>query len=121
MSKRRPNVEKPAMTGREFEALPDAEKERIFQEIESSDPNKLRAESKPLTAVDRARWNRFRKKAGRPKVGQGAKVISLSVELGLLKEADAYAKRNGFTRAELVARALRSIVSSRPGDQRAAS
>ena len=101
---------KPAMTAREFEALPDSEKERIYQEIDQADPERLRAESKPLTAIDRERWNRFKKKAGRPKVGQGVRVISLSVERGLLKEADAFAKRNGTSRAELVARALRSIL-----------
>ena len=112
---------KPAMTGREFESLPDSEKERIYQEIDRADPEKLLAHSKPLTSVDRARWNRFKKQAGRPKVGQRAKIISLSVEPGLLKEADAFAKRNRITRAELVARGLRSILAGARGNQRAAS
>ena len=108
------------MTAREFEALPDSEKERIYQEIDQADPERFRAESKPLTAIDRERWNRFKKKAGRPKVGQGVRIISLSVERGLLKEADAFAKRNGMSRAELVARALRSILSGAEKSRRAA-
>lgn len=51
------------------------------------------------------------KKGGRPKLGaHGVKVISLSVELDLLKRADAYAKKHGLKRAELVTQALNTLL-----------
>jgi hypothetical protein len=49
---------------------------------------------------------------GRPKVGKGARVISLSVERGLLELADAYARRTGMSRAQLVARGLENILAA---------
>jgi len=50
-------------------------------------------------------------KPGRPKVGKGVKVISLSVEKDLLKQADVYAKRHGMKRTELVAVGLKLAMS----------
>jgi hypothetical protein len=44
---------------------------------------------------------------GRPKIGKGAKVVSISVEASLLKSADAYAKREGIGRTELFVQGLR--------------
>jgi len=49
---------------------------------------------------------------GRPKVGKGAKTISLTVEQDLLKRADSYAKLHGISRAKLVAQGLRAILGS---------
>lgn len=65
---------------------------------------------KPLTAAQKA-MHRRAKKMGRPKVGQGVKVISLSVELGLLNRTDALAKRRQMSRAQLVSRALEAELS----------
>jgi hypothetical protein len=91
-----------------------AEKERIFQEIEAESPESRLARSRPLNAKERRQWQRFQAKAkanmGRPKVGQGAKTISLTVEKSLLKQADVYAKRHGISRAQLVAQGLRAIL-----------
>ena len=99
-------------TASEFEALPDAEKERIFQEIEREDPKDRLARSTPLNARDRERQRKFLSKGGRPKLGKdGVKVISLSVEKALLKRADAYAKRNGLKRSEFFSEALRGMLS----------
>jgi hypothetical protein len=95
----------------EFIALPDAEKERIYQEIDAESPEESLARSRPLNARERAQWRRFRA-LGRPKVGKGAKTISLTVEAGLLKRADAYAKRHGISRAKLVARGLEAILGN---------
>jgi hypothetical protein len=96
----------------EFIALPDSEKERIFQEIEAETPEETLARSRPLNARERRQWRRFKNKMGRPKVGKGAKTISLTVEMGLLKQADAYAKRHGISRAKLVAQGLQVILGS---------
>lgn len=55
-------------------------------------------EFKPLTARDR-QLHRQARRRGRPKVGRGAKRVMVTVELGLLKEADAHAKRLGMSRS----------------------
>jgi hypothetical protein len=61
---------------------------------------------RPMTPAERAQWERIRNKPGRPRTGQGAQVISVSVEKGLLKRSDRLAKRLGLTRAALIARSL---------------
>ena len=102
---------KPAeLTGRQFDALPAAEKERIFQEIERGTPAQRSAESLSPSAADRARLARVRKKIGRPRSGKGVRTISLTVEKGLLERADAYATAQGISRAQLVARGLLSVL-----------
>lgn len=90
-----------------FEDLSAEEKERIFREIDEAPPEKIWSESKPLTAADRRRFERVKKKLGRPKVGKGARVVSVSVEKALLDSADAFAKREGIGRTELFVRGLR--------------
>jgi hypothetical protein len=95
-----------------FIALPDAEKERIFQQFESESFEESLARSRPLNARERKQWARFQAKVGRPKVGKGAKTISLTVEKDLLKKADAFAKRHGMTRAKLVAKCLQAVIGS---------
>ena len=52
------------------------------------------------------RWERAKRKRGRPRKGKGAKVISVSLEKGLLARSDRLAKRLGISRAALVARGL---------------
>jgi hypothetical protein len=64
----------------------------------------------PMTPARRAHWERMRRKPGRPRVGQGVKVISVSVEKGLLAQTDRTAKRLGITRADLIARGLGAIL-----------
>jgi hypothetical protein len=96
----------------EFIALPDSEKERIYQEIDAETPESRLARSRPLNARERRQWRRFKAKMGRPKIGKGAKTISLTVEKILLDQADAYAKRHGISRAKLVAEGLRAVMGS---------
>lgn len=94
-----------------FIALPDSEKDRIVADIERETPSQRLVRSRPLSSKERKQWQRF-KKMGRPRVGEGAKTISLTVEKKLLKHADAYAKRHGISRATLVAQGLRAILGS---------
>jgi hypothetical protein len=95
-----------------FIALPDAEKERVANRLEAESPERRLARSRPLNPRERQQWRRFKKKAGRPTVGKGSKTISLTVERGLLQEAEAYAKRHGISRSNLVARGLRAVIGS---------
>jgi hypothetical protein len=95
----------------QFIALSDSHKQRIVEEIEAETPDQRLARSRPLNSRERAQWRRF-KKLGRPRIGKGAKTISLTVEKDLLKRADAYAKQHGISRARLIAQGLEVILGS---------
>jgi metal-responsive CopG/Arc/MetJ family transcriptional regulator len=66
----------------------------------------------PMTAEERARWVRAKRKPGRPRRGKGAKGISVSVERGLLSRSDALAKDLGLSRAGLIERGLKAVLSA---------
>src|SRR5689334_11161115 len=89
----------------EFIALPDSEKNRIVKELDNETLQQSLARSRPLNARERRQWHRFKAKMGRPKVGKGARTISL-------EQADAYAKRHGISRAKLVAQGLRAVLGT---------
>ena len=69
---------------------------------------------KPLTPADRAK-HRKANLGGRPRIGQGAKVVPISIERGLLKEADAFANRHKLKRSQMVAQALRLLMRRQAG------
>jgi len=95
-----------------FEALPDSKKEQIWQEIDRLTPEQLRARSRPLNAAERKVWRRFKRKAGRPRMGKGVKIVSVGLEKDLLKRTDALAKRRGLNRSALVTEALKAMIAS---------
>jgi hypothetical protein len=70
----------------------------------------------PMTAVARARWARAKGKPGRPRLGKGAKVISVSVERDLLSRSDALAKDLGLSRAGLIERGLQAVLAAQGRD-----
>ncbi|HEX4794702.1 MAG TPA: hypothetical protein VH370_12960, partial [Humisphaera sp.] len=59
-------------------------------------------ESRPLTPAQRRMLQRA-KRRGRPRVGQGAKRVLVTIERGLLKDMDNLAKRLGKSRSQLIA------------------
>ena len=65
----------------------------------------------PMSAEDRKRWVKAKRKAGRPREGAGAQVISVSVEKTLLKRSDALARKMGLTRAGLISRGLKAVLA----------
>ncbi len=67
--------------------------------------------SRPLTKEDRAQWNKAKRKRGRPKIGKGVTVISVSLEKGLLAKADKVAKRRGISRAKLISHGLETVLA----------
>lgn len=88
----------------EFEALSDAEKEKVWESFNREIPF---SETRPLSAADR-RLHGF---AGRaPRVRQDTKAVSITVSRSLLRQADAYAKAHGLTRAQLVAQGLAIVI-----------
>lgn len=92
-----------------FIALPDAEKER---QTAIYDQDFIAETARPLTRAQRKLWAKAkRRKPGRPKKGEGVKTVALSVEKGLLRRADALARRRKMTRADLVAEALEATLA----------
>lgn len=65
----------------------------------------------PMPPEAKAKWERAKRKRGRPTVGKGVKVISVSVEKDLLARSDALAKRLRVPRAALIARGLRQVLA----------
>lgn len=64
--------------------------------------------AKPLTAAERAQERRLR--AGRPRTGEGAQRINITVEKSLLRAADRLAKRQKIGRSELISRGLSALL-----------
>jgi hypothetical protein len=69
----------------------------------------------PPGPVEREQWRRAKRKRGRPRRGRGVKVVSISLEKGLLSRCDALAKRLGVSRAALISRGLHQMLSAAPG------
>ena len=65
--------------------------------------------SRPMNAAERGRWKAAQRR-GRPRVGKGAKAVSVTIEAGLLERADRMAKKLGLTRAQLIARGLVEVL-----------
>jgi hypothetical protein len=91
-----------------FLSLSDAEKDAEVAQFEREIPL---SESRPLNAAERKQWRRVKRRLGRPKVGQGAKMVAVSIERGLLQRADRYAKRHAMKRAELIAAGLKLVLA----------
>jgi hypothetical protein len=71
-------------------------------------------QTRPLTAAERRQWNRMKRKKGRPKVGQGHKRISVSLERGLLRRVTALAKKRQISRSRLMALVLEEALARVP-------
>jgi hypothetical protein len=67
-------------------------------------------QTRPLTASERQRWKRQR---GRPKIGQGFQRISVSIEKGLLKKVNAFARKRRISRSRLLAVALEGAMKAK--------
>ena len=65
---------------------------------------------KPLSAAQR-RAHRAAK-VGRPVRGEGATVVAASIERGLLRKAEAYAKRQKLGRSAMFAEALKALLAN---------
>jgi hypothetical protein len=68
--------------------------------------------SRELTRAEQSRWRRARRKPGRPKVGKGVRVISVSLEQGLLSRADRLARKLHVPRTQLIALGLEALLEN---------
>jgi hypothetical protein len=76
---------------------------------------------RPLTPAQRRTHTRAaaqaRTKLGRPRKGEGAETVAVSVERGLLKRADAAAKRRKIGRSQLFTEALQALLVGKEAAQ----
>jgi hypothetical protein len=90
-----------------FIALSDDEKDAQVAKYEGgTDPKDWH----PLSPAQRKQWARIKRRSGRPMIGKGAKIVPVSIERGLLKEADSFAKRHKLKRSQMVAQGLRLVM-----------
>ncbi len=68
-------------------------------------------QSRPLSPAEQEEWNRAWRKPGRPKVGQGFKRVSVSLEQELLRRVTDLARKQRISRSTLIARALEQALS----------
>lgn len=68
-------------------------------------------ESKPLTPAMRRMHQRAAKR-GRPRVGKGAAKVYISMERGLLKDVDSFARKHGISRSQLIAQGVRAVLGT---------
>lgn len=91
----------------DFDALTDAQKEQFYNECEALGDDDR---GQPLTAAQRSLHARARRR-GRPRKGQGTRVVSLSIETDLLRQAERLARARGISRSELFSRGLRAVIA----------
>ena len=92
-----------------FMSMSDEERER---DVAKFDREFIADESRPLTPAERRQWRRAKRKRGRPVEGDGAQVISVSIEKGLLHMSDQLARKKRISRAKLTARGLRAVLAA---------
>ncbi|HPD31929.1 MAG TPA: hypothetical protein PLL20_18195 [Phycisphaerae bacterium] len=64
----------------------------------------------PLPRSVKNRLDRAKRKPGRPRIGAGSQAISVTIEKKLLQRIDQVARRRKTTRAQLIARGLRTVL-----------
>src|SRR5687767_6602891 len=79
--------------------------DELAEATKEYDRKELGLPGRPLTTRDKA-LHRQAKKMGRPRKGQGAVPVAFSIERGLLKRADALAKRRKVGRSQLFTQAI---------------
>ena len=97
-------------------AFPKMNTAELARETAELDEESVSDTFKPLTGEGRAEWAHINRKRGRPTVGKGAKVVSVSIGRRLLERADRLAKQKGIRRARLIARGLRAVLAAEGAD-----
>lgn len=75
-------------------------------------------DTKPLPPKMAAAWDRAKRGRGRPRVGEGAGKVLISMEKRLLLVTDSLAKRKGLDRSKLIAQAIREMLEREAAQKR---
>ena len=87
----------------------------LDKEVARFDEEFIADEAKALTQEERVRDQRARRKPRRPRIGNGASRVLITIESTLLRRSDAYAKKIGLTRSALIARGLEVLLEENTG------
>lgn len=88
--------------------------DELNAEVAQFDQEFIAETAQPLTAQERVRDQRARRKRGRPRIGGGAKRVLVTIESSLLQRSDLYADEHGLTRSALIARGLEIVLGKKP-------
>lgn len=66
---------------------------------------------RPMNAAERRKWQKVRKKMGRPKIGKGVKRVMVSLEVELLQKSDRFAKKHHLSRSKMISAGLRKLMA----------
>jgi hypothetical protein len=99
---------------REFERITRLNPQQLEAETAEFESELVAERAQTMDAEGKKLWRKFKRKVGRPKVGKGAVRISVSVERGLLDQADRAAKRLEISRAALIACGLEAAIKAVP-------
>jgi hypothetical protein len=91
-----------------FAALSEAQKEAVYNDCDDPD---IALRSRPMSARMKKLWETAKRKGGRPRIGRGAARVLVSIERGLLEDADAFARRRCMTRSELFSRGVKAVLA----------
>src|SRR5689334_7417402 len=64
----------------------------------------------PLTPSQKLQHRRTKRRAGRPVVRRGAERVTITVERGLLRAADTFARKMKMSRSQLIANGIREVM-----------
>jgi hypothetical protein len=92
-----------------FFAMTDAERD---EEVARFEKGIRYEETRPLSAKSRLLWERARQARGRPPKPTKAARVLITVEPELLSLADRFARRNGLSRSEMIARGLHLVMAA---------
>ncbi len=67
---------------------------------------------KTASTAKKAAAPKVKRKVGRPKLGAGVTVVSVSMEKNLLKNLNRHAKDNGVSRSQVISESLRSLLGA---------
>jgi len=61
---------------------------------------------------ERAKLRRLQRKMGRPRKGEGCKQIAVTIERGLLRRTDAFARKAGMSRSAVIAAGIDKFIGA---------
>jgi hypothetical protein len=85
--------------------------QELDAEVAKFDRPFIADQSRPMTRSEAARERRARRKRGRPRIGKGAQRVLITIERGLLRDTDEYARTSGLSRSQVIARGLRGVLA----------
>ena len=86
--------------------------EELDRDVAKFDKEALDLPGRPLSAAQKAQHRRAKRKMGRPIVGKGSRRLMITMERGLLSEADALARQKKLSRSQLIAQSVRALLKA---------